>query len=50
MLAVSTPVAIVLGAVGLAAIGQGVAGPQRLWFGMLVAAVCWTAAWALATG
>ena len=44
------PVAIALGAVGLAAIGQGTAGPRRLWFGMLLAAVCWTAAWALATG
>ncbi len=39
-----------LGATGLVAIGQGVAGANRLWAGMLVAAVCWTAAWALATG
>ena len=43
------PVAIGLGIVGLAAVAQGRAGPQRLWAGMLVAAVCWTAAWALAT-
>lgn len=38
---------IVLGLTGLAAVAQGVAGPQRLWIGMLVAAVAWTAAWAL---
>jgi len=40
----------ILGLVGLAAVAQGAAGPRRLWIGMLVAAVCWTAAWALATG
>jgi 4-hydroxybenzoate polyprenyltransferase len=40
----------VLGLIGLAAVAQGAAGPRRLWIGMLVAAVCWTAAWALATG
>jgi len=45
-----TPAAVVLGLAGLVAVGQGIAGPQRLWIGMLVAAVCWTAAWALATG
>ncbi|MEO5985802.1 MAG: UbiA family prenyltransferase [Candidatus Limnocylindria bacterium] len=39
-----------LGAGGLLAVAQGVAGPRRLWAGMLVAAVLWTAAWALATG
>ena len=43
------PASVGLGVVGLVAVGQGVAGPQRLWGGMLVAAVCWTAAWALAT-
>ncbi len=43
------PASVGLGLVGLVAVGQGVAGPQRLWIGMLVAAVCWTAAWALAT-
>jgi 4-hydroxybenzoate polyprenyltransferase len=39
-----------LGAVGLAAVAQGIVGPRRLWAGMLVAALCWTVAWALATG
>jgi 4-hydroxybenzoate polyprenyltransferase len=43
------PASVALGLVGLAAVGQGVAGADRLWGGMLVAAVCWTAAWALAT-
>ena len=42
--------ALLLGAGGLVAVAQGIAGLQRLWIGMLVAAVCWTAAWALATG
>jgi 4-hydroxybenzoate polyprenyltransferase len=41
---------LLLGAIGIAAIAQGLIGPERLWAGMLVAAVCWTAAWALATG
>lgn len=45
-----TPAAVALGAVGLVAIAQGVAGPRHLWYGMLVAAVCWTIAWGLATG
>ena len=40
----------VLGAIGIGAVAQGIAGPERLWAGMLAAAVCWTAAWALATG
>lgn len=44
------PIAAVLGAVGLVAVAQGAVGPQRLWTGMLVAAVAWAAAWALATG
>lgn len=39
-----------LGLVGLVAVGQGIAGARRLWFGMLFAAVSWTAAWALASG
>jgi 4-hydroxybenzoate polyprenyltransferase len=39
-----------LGLIGLGAVGQGAMGPARLWIGMLVAAVAWTAAWALATG
>lgn len=42
--------AIALGLIGLAAVAQGLAGPQRLWIGMLVAAVAWTAAWALGSG
>jgi 4-hydroxybenzoate polyprenyltransferase len=42
--------AFLLGVGGLVAVAQGVAGPRRLWNGMLVGAVCWTAAWALATG
>lgn len=41
---------IFLGAVGLVTIAQGAWGPARLWAGMLIAAVCWTAAWALGTG
>lgn len=45
-----SPPAAALGLVGLAAVGQGAAGPRRLWIGILVAAVCWTTAWALATG
>lgn len=44
------PVGAGLGLLGLAAIGQGLAGPHRLWPGMLVAAVAWTAAWALGSG
>ncbi|MGH2429523.1 MAG: UbiA family prenyltransferase [Candidatus Limnocylindria bacterium] len=39
-----------LGLIGLVAVAQGVAGPRQLWYGMLVAAVCWTVAWALSTG
>lgn len=42
--------ALLLGGAGLLAVAQGMAGPRRLWNGMLVGAVCWTAAWALATG
>jgi 4-hydroxybenzoate polyprenyltransferase len=41
---------VALGLAGIVAVGQGVTGPKRLWGGMLVAAVCWTVAWALATG
>jgi 4-hydroxybenzoate polyprenyltransferase len=39
-----------LGAAGLIAVAQGFGSARRLWVGMLVAAVCWTAAWALGTG
>jgi 4-hydroxybenzoate polyprenyltransferase len=41
---------VVLGAIGLAGIIQGVPDERRLWYGILVAAVCWTAAWGLSTG
>ena len=44
------PLTATLGLAGLAAVAQGVAGPARLWTGMLVAAVLWTAAWAFGTG
>ena len=44
------PASATLGLVGLVAIGQGAGDARRLWPGMLVAAVAWTAAWALATG
>jgi 4-hydroxybenzoate polyprenyltransferase len=44
----ASPLVIVLGLGGLAAILQGAAGPSRLWPGIMIAAVCWTAAWALA--
>jgi 4-hydroxybenzoate polyprenyltransferase len=44
------PLPMALGIVGLAAVAQGAGSPARLWAGMLVAAVSWTAAWALATG
>lgn len=44
------PLTATLGLAGLVAVAQGVAGPARLWTGMLVAAVLWTAAWALGTG
>ncbi len=46
----AAPVSLALGAVGILAVAQGIAGPHRLWAGMLIAAVCWTASWALATG
>lgn len=45
-----TPAALALGLVGLVAVAQGIHDPGRLWTGMLIAAVAWTAAWALATG
>lgn len=52
-LAIGEGIAVIpglLGVGGLLAVAQGFAGPRRLWAGMLVAAVLWTAAWALATG
>ena len=45
-----TSVALVPGIIGLLAVAQGLREPNRLWIGILVAAVAWTAAWALATG
>jgi 4-hydroxybenzoate polyprenyltransferase len=39
-----------LGGLGLAAVGIGATAVRRLWPAILVAAVCWTIAWALATG
>ena len=46
----ATPVALAPGLIGLAAVAQGFRDADRLWMGMLIAAVAWTAAWALATG
>jgi 4-hydroxybenzoate polyprenyltransferase len=40
---------LALGALGLAAVAVGAGGERRLWYGMLIAAVAWTAAWALST-
>jgi 4-hydroxybenzoate polyprenyltransferase len=45
-----TAPAAILGLIGLVAVAQGAGSAYRLWAGMLVAAVCWAAAWALATG
>jgi 4-hydroxybenzoate polyprenyltransferase len=39
-----------LGLAGLVAVAQGAGNASRLWYGILVAAVGWTAAWALSTG
>lgn len=39
-----------LGAIGLVAVLQGATSRRRLWYGILLAAVSWTAAWALASG
>lgn len=46
----ATPMALVPGVLGLAAVAQGSRNADRLWIGILVAAVAWTAAWAIATG
>jgi 4-hydroxybenzoate polyprenyltransferase len=43
------PVPAMLGLAGLVAVAQGARSAHRLWYGILVAAVCWTAAWALST-
>ena len=44
------PLGVVLAASGVVAVAQGIADERRLWYGLLIAAVAWTAAWALATG
>jgi len=41
---------LLLGGGGFAALAAGSADERRLWYGMLLAAVAWTAAWALSTG
>ena len=46
----ATAPGIGLGVAGLLAILLGWWDERQLWYGMLIAAVCWTAAWALATG
>ena len=45
-----TPASAGLGLAGLLAIAAGARDERRLWYGILVAAVSWAAAWALATG
>lgn len=45
----AAPASVGLGLIGLVAVAQGVPNERRLWYGILVAAVCWTAAWALST-
>jgi len=44
------PASAILGVAGLVAVAQGARDARRLWYGILFAAVCWTIAWALATG
>jgi 4-hydroxybenzoate polyprenyltransferase len=43
------PASAGLGLLGLLAVLQGVPSERRLWYGILVAAICWAAAWALST-
>ena len=45
-----SPATLLLGVIGLVAILRGARAPDRLWPGMLMAAVCWTVAWGLASG
>jgi protoheme IX farnesyltransferase len=45
-----TGASLALGAVGLAAVGLGARAERWLWYALLIAAVAWTAAWALSTG
>lgn len=44
------PASLALGAFGLASVGVGATSDRRLWYALLVAAVAWTAAWALSAG
>jgi 4-hydroxybenzoate polyprenyltransferase len=46
----TTAPTLVIGLIGVAAVAQGAGSAQRMWYGMLVAAVAWTTAWALSTG
>lgn len=46
----ASPPTLALGLVGLAAVAQGAGSAGRLWYGMLIAAVAWTAVWAASTG
>jgi 4-hydroxybenzoate polyprenyltransferase len=46
----ATPASVGLALGGLLAVTASGWSERRLWYGILVAAVCWTAAWALATG
>ena len=45
----ANPWGIGLGLVGLLGIAQGLPSERRLWYGVLLAAVCWTAAWGLSS-
>ncbi len=44
------PASAGFGLIGLLALALGAPNATRLWYGMLLAAVCWTIAWALASG
>ena len=44
------PASVGLGALGIVAVAQGVGDDRRLWYGLLVAAVLWTVAWAVSSG
>jgi len=43
------PVSVALGVCGIVAVANGMTSERRLWYGLLVAAVTWTVAWALST-
>ena len=46
----ASPATLALGAIGTASVGLGALGERWLWYGLLVAAMAWTAAWAISTG